>query len=183
MAGHSRPKDGVASARLRPAIPLSSKELSPVMDTRVKPAYDESRLLFLGEFRRRFAGNLPEGVGKSRDAGIAEVGGELLDRDIGIGRQFFDRGRNAGALAPGLEAQLRLRRKQPRQRPRRGADGSRQRLDLMRAGGIAEHDVGGAPAARLVWQRDEGPGILGPGHRPPAHFYERLASFPPPSPT
>src|SRR5258708_4221766 len=87
MAGHSRPKDGVASARLRPAIPLSSKELSPVMDTRVKPAYDESRLLFLGEFRRRFAGNLPEGVGKSRDAGIADGAGELLARDIGIRRQ------------------------------------------------------------------------------------------------
>ena len=29
------------------------------------------------------------------------------------------------------------------------------------AGGIAEHDVGGAPAARLVRQRDEGRGILG----------------------
>src|SRR5258707_8814652 len=86
-------------AYARPSLSLQ-KELSPVMDTRVKPAYDESRLLFLGEFGRRFAGNLPEGVGKRRDAGITEVGGELLDRDIGIGRQFFDRGRNAGALAP-----------------------------------------------------------------------------------
>ena len=37
----------------------------------------------------------------------------------------------------------------------------RQRLDLVRAGGIAEHDVGGAAAARLVRQRNEGRGILG----------------------
>ena len=85
----------------------------------------------------------------------------MLDRNIGIDRQPLDGGGNAGALAPALEAQLRFRRKQPRQRPRRGADRARQRLDVVGAGGIAQHDVGGAPAARLVRQRNEGRGILG----------------------
>jgi hypothetical protein len=37
MAGHSRPKDGVASVRLCSAIHHFSKK----MDTRVKPAYDD----------------------------------------------------------------------------------------------------------------------------------------------
>ncbi len=48
--------------------------------------------------------------------------------DVRVGRQPLDRGRDAGALAPALEAELRLRREQPRQRPRRGADRARQRL-------------------------------------------------------
>src|SRR5712672_30151 len=65
-----------------------------------------SRLL--GEFRRRLAGDLPEGVGKRRHAGIAEIGSQLLDRNIGVGRELFDCGGNPGALAPALEAQLRL---------------------------------------------------------------------------
>src|SRR6266850_1157422 len=43
MAGHSRPKDGVASARLCPAIHLSSEESSAgAMDPRVKPGGDGS---------------------------------------------------------------------------------------------------------------------------------------------
>jgi peptide/nickel transport system ATP-binding protein len=42
MAGHSRPEDGVASARLRPAIHPSSQDSSPkAMDPRVKPGGDE----------------------------------------------------------------------------------------------------------------------------------------------
>jgi peptide/nickel transport system ATP-binding protein len=40
MAGHSRPQDGVASARLCSAIHSLRKSLSKLMDTRVKPAYD-----------------------------------------------------------------------------------------------------------------------------------------------
>ncbi|QWG23915.1 ABC transporter ATP-binding protein [Bradyrhizobium sediminis] len=43
MAGHSRPKDGVASARLCPAIHLSSADSSSkVMDPRVKPGGDDA---------------------------------------------------------------------------------------------------------------------------------------------
>jgi len=43
MAGHSRPKDGVASARLCPAIHLSSQASSMgAMDPRVKPGGDAS---------------------------------------------------------------------------------------------------------------------------------------------
>jgi hypothetical protein len=39
MAGHSRPKAGVAAARLCPAIHLLRKGLLPgLMDTRVQPA-------------------------------------------------------------------------------------------------------------------------------------------------
>jgi peptide/nickel transport system ATP-binding protein len=42
MAGHSRPKDGVASARLCPAIHPSSQDSSKAMDPRVKPGGDTS---------------------------------------------------------------------------------------------------------------------------------------------
>jgi peptide/nickel transport system ATP-binding protein len=43
MAGHSRPEDGVASARLSPAIhPSSQDSSSKAMDPRVKPGGDES---------------------------------------------------------------------------------------------------------------------------------------------
>jgi peptide/nickel transport system ATP-binding protein len=42
MAGHSRPKDGVASARLCPAIHPSSQDSSSAMDPRVKPGGDGS---------------------------------------------------------------------------------------------------------------------------------------------
>jgi peptide/nickel transport system ATP-binding protein len=42
MAGHSRPKDGVASARLCPAIHPSSQDSSLAMDPRVKPGGDGS---------------------------------------------------------------------------------------------------------------------------------------------
>ena len=42
MAGHSRPKDGVASARLCPAIHPSSQDSSKPMDPRVKPGGDGS---------------------------------------------------------------------------------------------------------------------------------------------
>jgi hypothetical protein len=42
MAGHRRPKDGVASDRRCPVIHLFWKMLfAKKMDTRVKPAYDE----------------------------------------------------------------------------------------------------------------------------------------------
>ncbi|MEH2565502.1 ABC transporter ATP-binding protein [Bradyrhizobium sp. AZCC 2289] len=41
MAGHSRPKDGVASARLCPAIHRPSHDSSKPMDPRVKPGGDE----------------------------------------------------------------------------------------------------------------------------------------------
>ena len=41
MAGHSRPKDGVASASLSPAIHASSQDASEAMDPRVKPGGDE----------------------------------------------------------------------------------------------------------------------------------------------
>jgi len=41
MAGHSRPKDGVASAGLRPAIDPASQGSSVAMDPRVKPGGDE----------------------------------------------------------------------------------------------------------------------------------------------
>jgi peptide/nickel transport system ATP-binding protein len=42
MAGHSGPKDGVASASLRPAIHPSSQDSSIAVDPRVKPGGDES---------------------------------------------------------------------------------------------------------------------------------------------
>src|ERR1700738_3358753 len=42
MAGHSRPKDGVASARLCPAIHPSSQDSSKPMDPRAKPGGDGS---------------------------------------------------------------------------------------------------------------------------------------------
>jgi hypothetical protein len=46
IAGHSRPKDGVASARLCPAIHLLRKMiLRRMMDARVKPGHDEYRHL------------------------------------------------------------------------------------------------------------------------------------------
>jgi peptide/nickel transport system ATP-binding protein len=43
MAGHSRPQDGVASARLRPAIHQPSKDFSGAMDPEVKPGGDEEK--------------------------------------------------------------------------------------------------------------------------------------------
>ena len=69
--------------------------------------------------------------------------------------------RNPRPLAPALEAQLRLRRKQPRQGSLRRADVARQCLDFMQGGGIAEHDFGGVAAARLLRQRDERRGVFG----------------------
>jgi peptide/nickel transport system ATP-binding protein len=42
MAGHSRPKDGVAPARVCPAIHPSSQDSSKAMDPRVKPGGDET---------------------------------------------------------------------------------------------------------------------------------------------
>src|SRR5258706_3034742 len=149
--------------------------LRRLMDTRVKPAYDNGEcrnalppilhdriaLFRLRKLRRRLAGDLPECVRKRRHTRIAEVRGELLDRDIGLRRKSPDRRRDPRALAPALEAQLRLRRKQPRQRPRRRSDLARQRLDLMRTSGVAQDDVRRAPAARLMRQRNEGYGILG----------------------
>src|SRR5665647_2602193 len=86
------------------------------------------------KLRRGLAGNLAEGMREGGNAGIAEVGSELLDQNIGVRRQPFDRRSDARALAPALEAQLRFRREQPRQRPRRGPDRARQRLDLVRGG-------------------------------------------------
>jgi hypothetical protein len=41
MAGHSRPKDGVASARLRPAIHVLLESRAKYVDARDKPGYDE----------------------------------------------------------------------------------------------------------------------------------------------
>src|ERR1700712_4186131 len=93
-----------AMAGLAPAIhPCFEKTLRRAMDTRVKPAYDKSRSRLLRELGQRLAGNLPEGMGKRRDAGIAEVGRQLLDRNTGVGGEFFDGGGDAGALAPALE--------------------------------------------------------------------------------
>ena len=40
MAGHSRPKDGVASLAYVPAISLREALYSPKRDARVKPAHD-----------------------------------------------------------------------------------------------------------------------------------------------
>src|SRR3981081_3349103 len=97
-----------------------------------------------GKFGRRLAGDLPEGVGKRRHAGIAEIGRQLLDRNIDVGREVFDRRRDPGALAPAFEAQLRLGREQPRQRPRRGADLARQRVDLIGAGRVRERGSWGS---------------------------------------
>ncbi len=99
---------------------------------------------------------------KRRHAGIAEIGGELLDRDVGLRRQLLDCGCDAGALAPALEAQLRLRGEQPRQRPRRCPDRLRARVSISCAPvGSASTMIGGAAAARLVRQRNEGRGVLG----------------------
>jgi hypothetical protein len=45
IAGHSRPKDGVASARLCPAIHhLRQESFTSLMDARVKPGHDGGRL-------------------------------------------------------------------------------------------------------------------------------------------
>src|SRR3982074_2116125 len=105
-------------AGLDPAIHRLRKMRSlKMMDTRVKPAYDNfatAHRWWPASFRfrkpgRRFSGDLAERVRKCRDAGIAEIGSELLDRDIGFHRQFFDRRRDGRALPPPLEAQLRLR--------------------------------------------------------------------------
>src|SRR3981081_304456 len=111
-------KPRAVMAGLDPAIHRLRKMRSlKMMDTPVKPAYDNfatAHRWWPASFRfrkpgRRFSGDLAERVRKCRDAGIAEIGSELLDRDIGLHRQFFDRRRDARALAPALEAQLRLR--------------------------------------------------------------------------
>jgi peptide/nickel transport system ATP-binding protein len=44
IAGLSRPKDGVASARLCPAIHRAKRSLDFLMDARVKPAHDGLKL-------------------------------------------------------------------------------------------------------------------------------------------
>src|SRR6185437_4336927 len=103
-------------------------------------AAEVPRSSLLGKLRRGLAGDLPERMREGGDAGVAEIGSQLLDRDGGLRRQPFDRGRDTGALAPGLETQLGFRGEQPRQRPRRRSDRLRQGFDLVRAGGIAEHD-------------------------------------------
>jgi len=41
IAGHSRPKDGVAAARLCPAIHRAKRIFRFLMDARVKPAHDD----------------------------------------------------------------------------------------------------------------------------------------------
>jgi hypothetical protein len=41
MAGHSRPKDGVASARLCPAIHVFRRRQKKDVDARDKPGHDE----------------------------------------------------------------------------------------------------------------------------------------------
>jgi hypothetical protein len=93
-----------------PAIHLLLEEISRrLMDRRVESEYDQLRSLLFRKLGRCLARHLPEGMGKCRDAGVAQIGGKLLDRDIGIRRQLFDRRRDAGALAPALEAKLRLR--------------------------------------------------------------------------
>jgi hypothetical protein len=43
MAGHSRPKDGVASARLCPAIHALDRSIKKDVDARDKPRHDEGR--------------------------------------------------------------------------------------------------------------------------------------------
>src|SRR5207237_1179761 len=106
------PREGGASSTPRPIG--STTDVSGILDyplSRVMTVLC-CRLRLLRKFRRRLARDLPERVGKRRHAGIAEVGRQLLDRNIGIDRQPLDGGGNAGALAPALEAQLRFRRKQ-----------------------------------------------------------------------
>src|SRR5258706_9129723 len=70
--------------------------LRRLTDRRVKPAYDNGEcrnalppilhdriaLFRLRKLRRRLAGDLPECVRKRRHTRIAEVRGELLDRDM-----------------------------------------------------------------------------------------------------
>src|SRR5215470_16162425 len=73
------------------------------------------RLLLCGEFARRSPRHLTEGVRKRRHAGIAEIGGELLDGAVTPARQPLDRRRDPRALAPGLEAEPGLRGKPSRQ--------------------------------------------------------------------
>jgi hypothetical protein len=60
--------------------------------------------LRLHKLRRRLARHLPERVRKRRHAGVAEIGSELLDREVGFHRELFDRRGDARALAPALEA-------------------------------------------------------------------------------
>src|SRR5665647_1994592 len=78
-----------------------------------KPRCDRFRSFLLRKLGRGPAGDLPERVREGGNAGVAEIGGELFDRDVGIDRQSFDRRGDARALAPALEAQFRLRGEQP----------------------------------------------------------------------
>ena len=61
---------------------------------RLARARRAGRLFPLHKFRRCPAGHLAEGVGEGGNAGIAEIGGELLDRHIGLDRQLLDGGRD-----------------------------------------------------------------------------------------
>jgi hypothetical protein len=65
-------------------------------------------VLLLQKLRRRLPRHLPERMRKRREAGIAQIGGELLQRGLRVHRQPFDSGRDAGALAPALETELGL---------------------------------------------------------------------------
>jgi len=81
------------------------------MDSRFSPRYDES-LLFLRKFRGRIAGDLRKACENAGTAGVAEIGGDLLDRDIWPPSPAVS---IAAAIRarwqPALEAQLRLRGK------------------------------------------------------------------------
>jgi hypothetical protein len=62
---------GYDKASYDKASPGLSRVGTPKLSGGGKPAYDDSALLLPGKFRRRFSGNLPEGMGKRRHAGIA----------------------------------------------------------------------------------------------------------------
>jgi len=95
---------------------------------------------------------------KGGKAGVAEVEGELLDRN------------NLHRRSRSMRAAIRARWHQALElcvseansptASRRGADLARQGLDLMGPVRSPKHDVGGAAAARFVRERNEGRGIL-----------------------
>src|SRR5581483_5008990 len=161
--GCARSSGGLVMAGLDPAIHQNRKESFKMRWTRgSSPRVTRGAVFCLHKFRRRLAGHLPEGMRKRGDTGITEVGGDLFHRRVGLRRQPLDGSGDTRALTPAFEAQLGLRRKQSRQGPRRGADLAREVVDLMGDRRRAQYDIGGAAATRLLRQRDEGSGILGP---------------------
>src|SRR6202012_2183742 len=105
MAGHSRSKNGVASARLCPAI-----HLFETMDTRVKPACDKLLLLRFpffgrpaglapggkatGDMRHRFQAHVLRGLGGERRTHATGAMKDeflvLLEHRLGVGALRVD---------------------------------------------------------------------------------------------